>query len=162
MDQTKNVMPSATLRFSIIIPAYNRGQSISETINSVVNQSYPHWELIVVDDGSTDNTKEVIESFSKIDERINYLYQENSERAIARNNGADHAKFEYLIFLDSDDFFEIDHLKNLATFISENDNELALYFTNVKIFQNGKLNHVNLNTQAEYSPQYFWTHRRYR
>ena len=69
--------------FSIIIPTYNRAGMISKAINSVLSQTYPNWELLIINDGSTDNTEEIINSFK--DNRIKYLYQKNSGKSAARN-----------------------------------------------------------------------------
>ena len=71
--------------FSIILPTYNRAQLLPTAINSVIGQEYSNWELIVIDDGSTDNTQMVVKKID--DNRIKYYYQENQERSIARNNG---------------------------------------------------------------------------
>jgi glycosyltransferase involved in cell wall biosynthesis len=89
--------------FSIILPTYNRAHLLPKAIESVIGQTFTDWELIVVDDGSTDNTKELIESFNE--SRIHYIFQTNQERSAARNNGISKAKGEYICFLDSDDYF---------------------------------------------------------
>lgn len=87
---------------SFIIPTYNRAHTLAFSIESILNQTNPNWELIIVDDGSQDETKKIIEVFLK-DTRINYFYQRNQGVSVARNQGAQMAKGEYLIFLDSDD-----------------------------------------------------------
>lgn len=87
---------------SIIIPTFNRATIVGNTIQSVLNQSSPRWELILVDDGSTDDTATAIEPFLK-DERIKFMEQEHAGVSIARNNGARLATGSHLIFLDSDD-----------------------------------------------------------
>jgi len=89
---------------SIIIPTYNRADNLCTAINSVVNQSNVNWELIIVDDGSTDATKEVISKYL-LDERIQYWFQENSGVSVARNKGVQLSNGHYIIFLDSDDYF---------------------------------------------------------
>ena len=71
--------------FSIIIPTYNRAFILPETIKSIVNQTFTDWEVLIIDDGSKDNTKEVIEEISKKQNKIKYHYQINSERSVARN-----------------------------------------------------------------------------
>jgi glycosyltransferase involved in cell wall biosynthesis len=103
--------------FSIIIPTYNRANLIPETIRSVQNQTFENWECIIVDDGSTDNTKSIIEDLIKQDSRLKYIYQENAERSAARNNGIRNSSGEYICFLDSDDDFLEDHLQKLKEFI---------------------------------------------
>ena len=102
--------------FSIIIPTYNRGHVLGKTIQSVINQNFNDWELIVVDDGSTDNTKNIINDFSKNDSRIRYIYQDNQERSAARNNGIENSNGKYICFLDSDDEYLQHHL---STFYDE-------------------------------------------
>lgn len=89
---------------SIIIPSYNRAHTLSNSIESVVNQTNPNWELIVVDDGSTDHTADLVKNFLS-DKRIRYFFQLNSGVSSARNRGAKSATGNYLIFLDSDDTF---------------------------------------------------------
>ena len=104
---------------------------ISSAIESVVNQSFTNWELIVVDDGSTDNTKEIIDSYNKADKRIKYFYQENSERSVARNNGISKAKGDWICFLDSDDLYHNNHLETFFSFISEHQFKKGLFFSGV-------------------------------
>ena len=95
-------------QFSVIIPTYNRAHLVNESIQSVLDQTYSDVEIIVVDDGSTDNTKTVVETFA--DDRIKYIYQKNAERGAARNNGVLHSSGKYVFFLDSDDKLDPDHL----------------------------------------------------
>ena len=90
--------------FSIIIPTYNREKFISIAIESVKNQLFQNWELIVIDDGSTDNTKNIVKHYLS-DSRIKYVYQENQERSASRNNGVNIANGKWICFLDSDDKF---------------------------------------------------------
>ena len=85
--------------FSIILPTFNRAHMIHEAIKSVFNQTYKNWELIIVDDGSTDKTKEVIDKYIEKDKRVRYLYQKNKERSAARNNGIKNAKGDCICFL---------------------------------------------------------------
>jgi len=104
--------------FSIIIPTYNRAGFIEKTVKSVLNQTYTNFELIVVDDGSTDNTKEIVTSIN--DKKIRYYWKENAERGAARNFGIKKAKGEYITFLDSDDLFYTNHLKEALKYITKN------------------------------------------
>lgn len=95
--------------FSVIIPAYNRAAHIEHAIASVTGQHYANVEIIVVDDGSTDNTREIVSGIK--DPRVYYYWKENQERGAARNYGIERAKGSYITFLDSDDklmtnFFE--------------------------------------------------------
>jgi glycosyltransferase involved in cell wall biosynthesis len=122
--------------FSIIIPTYNRAAFLPKAMESLLSQTYTDWELIIVDDGSTDNTKDVVSQYG--DSRITYLYQENAERSAARNNGIAHAKGEYVCFLDSDNYMLPDRLEKLADSIT-NEGKLACYYTDIEYFneQNG-------------------------
>lgn len=98
---------------SVIMPTYNREFCIATTIDSVQNQSYHNWELLIIDDRSTDGTKSLVEAYSKKDTRIKYLRNRyNKGPAGARNYGFDHATGQYIAFLDSDDEFLSHHLKN--------------------------------------------------
>src|ERR1051325_3991500 len=83
--------------FSVIIPTYNRADFIRKPIDSVLAQKFSSWELIIVDDGSTDNTGQVVKSFT--DSRIHYVYQSNQERSAARNTGIKNSKGQYICFL---------------------------------------------------------------
>ena len=113
--------------FSIILPTYNRAHFLSAAINSVINQTFTDWELIIIDDGSTDNTKEVVDAFTA--GKINYIWQTNQERSAARNKGIDNASGEFICFLDSDDLWRNNHLETLYNAIKLNDGLPALYFT---------------------------------
>lgn len=126
--------------FSIILPTYNRAYILAETISKVICQSYQQWELLVVDDGSKDNTKEVVESINDV--RVRYIYQENQERSVARNNGIKHAEGEYICFLDSDDIILDNHLDSLYRFIKENAIKDALFFTAYLVQEKGVLKDI--------------------
>lgn len=94
---------------SVIIPTYNRAKTIGKAIDSVLNQTYKDIELIVVDDGSTDNTKEIVQQYE--DFRIKYIWQANKGACAARNHGIDVAKGEFIAFQDSDDSWDIRKLE---------------------------------------------------
>ena len=122
--------------FSIVIPCYNREQFLTRSITSVLSQKFPIWKLVVVDDGSTDNTQEVVASFN--DARITYVYQENSERSAARNKGIAHSTGEWICFLDSDDEYQPDYLQELAKFIENEKPSPGLIATGL-ITQQGQI-----------------------
>ena len=103
--------------FSIVIPTYNRARFIDEAIASVLSQNFNDFELIIVDDGSTDTTSEVVESFH--DNRIIYIKKINEERAVARNTGARKAQGAYVNFLDSDDCLYSHHLSVAYEFLKK-------------------------------------------
>jgi len=106
---------------SIVIPCYNSQRTIARALSSVINQTYIDYEVIVVDDGSTDKTKNIIKEFFK-DKSIayKYLYQENSGPSVARNRGVENASGEYIAFLDSDDTWHKDKLSIQMKLIEEN------------------------------------------
>ncbi|HEX8187469.1 MAG TPA: glycosyltransferase family 2 protein [Pyrinomonadaceae bacterium] len=91
---------------SVVIPAYNYGHYIAEALESLRAQTYPNWECVVVDDGSTDDTADVVERFCARDARVRYVRQENARQAAARNNGVRHSRGDYFQFLDADDLVE--------------------------------------------------------
>lgn len=90
---------------SIIMPAYNSAAFIAESIQSVRSQTWQEWELIIVDDGSTDETAKVVKEFAAADRRIKYIYQTNQRQAHARNTGIRHASGDLIAFLDNDDLW---------------------------------------------------------
>ncbi len=106
-----------SVNFTIIIPTYNRADRIAGTIQSVLNQNFSKFEILVVDDGSTDNTREVIKSIN--DPRLRYFRKNNEERAIARNFGIEQATGDYVTFLDSDDALYAHYLNEALTIIKQ-------------------------------------------
>lgn len=106
--------------FSIIIPSFNKAGFISETIDSVLSQSYSNWELIIVDDGSTDNSLEIIENYCTLDKRIHLHQRENLPKggSVCRNLGMKIASGAYIIFLDADDLLSADCLKQRLSSIN--------------------------------------------
>jgi len=90
---------------SVIIPMYNASKYIRKTISSILEQDYKDFEVLLVDDGSTDNTKDICIEFENLDNRCKYLYKTNSGVSATRNYGIEHANGEYIIFIDSDDYF---------------------------------------------------------
>lgn len=105
---------------SIIMPSWNTGKFIGESIQSVLNQTYKNWELIIVDDCSTDNTDEIMASFN--DERIRYFRNEkNSGAALTRNRAIREARGEWIAFLDSDDLWMPQKLEYQIKFMQKND-----------------------------------------
>lgn len=106
---------------SIVMPSYNTAKFIEETIESVLAQSYENWELILVDDCSTDNTDEVVSRFLS-DERIRYIKNDtNSGAAVSRNRALREARGKWIAFLDSDDLWEPDKLEKQIAFMQNNN-----------------------------------------
>lgn len=108
---------------SIIIPTYNRAEHITKAVNSVLDQSYADLELIIVDDGSSDDTKERISMIN--DSRIKYIYQDNAGACVARNRGIEMAQGQYIAFLDSDDVWHLDKLEKQIKIIQEKGADLV-------------------------------------
>lgn len=106
---------------SIVMPTYNRGENLLQTIPKILNQTYENFELIVVDDGSTDNTSEVMGVFS--DERIKYIkLEENGGQSKARNVGIENATYNFIAFADSDDFWTEKKLEvQMSRFLKESE-----------------------------------------
>lgn len=107
------------ITFSVIIPTYNRAKFIDKAIASLLNQTYKNFEIIVVDDGSTDNTEEVVGLFKN--SKVKYFKKENQERGAARNYGAKLAIGDYVNFFDSDDIAYDNHLQVAFETIKAND-----------------------------------------
>jgi glycosyltransferase involved in cell wall biosynthesis len=125
IEKDLNFMPDQSVDtpfFSLIIPTYNRVSIIGKTIDSALNQSFEGFELIIVDDGSTDNTEEFVSSYD--DDRIRYFKKTNEERAIARNYGATKAQGEFVYFLDSDDIIYSNHLEEASKYINRENRRL--------------------------------------
>lgn len=121
---------------SIVTPTYNCGRYISETIESVLAQTYQNWEMLIVDDCSTDNTKEVVESFT--DPRIHYFcLDRNSGAALARNRALSIAKGRWIAFLDSDDLWRPEKLVRQIGFMVENGYSFS-YHEYEEIDEDGK------------------------
>jgi glycosyltransferase involved in cell wall biosynthesis len=116
--------------FSVVIPTYNRAQSIREALDSVLGQTFGDFEVIVVDDGSTDDTAGVVRRVT--DPRIRYYYKANGERAAARNYGVAQARGMYVNFLDSDDVFYPNHLQAAFDFLSGKPVEVCHFGYDIK------------------------------
>lgn len=119
---------------SIITPVYNAERFIEETIKSVKAQTYSEWELILVDDYSTDNSNDIIMKYSKEDERIRYIkLEKNSGAAVSRNTAIANAKGRYIAFLDSDDIWYHNKLEKQINFMKRED--IAFSFTSYELMK---------------------------
>jgi len=116
---------------SVIIPAYNAGEFIETTIKGIVEQHYSHWELIIVDDGSTDDTPEKIKPYLK-DPRIQYLHQKNSGVSQARNLGFKNSSGNFIAFLDADDCWLPDNISEKVKKF-ESGQEYGLVHSDMKV-----------------------------
>jgi glycosyltransferase involved in cell wall biosynthesis len=125
-------------KVSIIIPSYNREETIGRAIKSVLQQGFNNFELIVVDDGSDDRTVEVVQSFS--DSRISIIqHAENQGANAARNSGIDAARGELISFLDSDDEFHTDYLEEVVRESRRCSEQCGGIFTSFRMVQDGKV-----------------------
>ena len=105
------------IQFSIVIPLYNKESYIEKTLKSVLNQTFTHYEIIVINDGSTDDSEATVLEFN--DKRIQLYNQKNQGAAVARNLGIEKAKYNYIAFLDADDLWMENHLETLKTLIQD-------------------------------------------
>ena len=121
---------------SVIIPTYNRCKFAKEAVESVLQQSFTDFEILVIDDGSTDNTASVIQDIR--DRRVKYFYKENNGASSARNWGLTKAKGEYLAFLDSDDLWPDDYLETMVQHLREQPMYGAAYSQIRLLLQDGK------------------------
>lgn len=120
------------MKYSYIVPTYNRKDKLVDTLNSILNQSRNDYEIIVIDDGSSDGTEYI--DFHRMSEKIRYFQRSNSGVSSARNYGASLAKGSYLIFLDSDDLISGEQLKVFDSLIRENENH-DMFFTSYSFWE---------------------------
>jgi glycosyltransferase involved in cell wall biosynthesis len=121
-------------KVSVIIPTYNRADFIEDAVESVLCQTYKDFEIIIVDDGSTDSTKDVLQKFYN---KIRYIYKNNGGVASARNTGIKHAQGEYIAFLDSDDLWLPERLK-FGVRALDADKNIGLFFSDCNRVFNGE------------------------
>ena len=123
---------------SIIVPAYNAEKYIEKCLLSILNQKYTNIEVIVINDGSTDNTLHLINEISRNDTRVIVVNNDNSGVSVSRNIGIEKSKGEYLIFVDSDDYISSDYVDYMLSLVEQTGSEFCLSkycFTNVKEHQ---------------------------
>lgn len=141
MAKEKTQKVSVSPKVSVIIPTYNRADFIKESILSVLNQNFKDFEIIVVDDGSRDNTQKIIESIK--DQRIIYIYQHSKGRSAARNKAIEVARGKYLAFLDSDDLFLQGKIKKQVEFLEKNLDYGMVYTSALNINGKGEIMDVD-------------------
>lgn len=124
------------VKVSVIIPTFNRAAFLKQAINSVLKQTYTHYEIIVVDDGSTDDTQQAALSYGA---KVRYIYQENAGPSAARNTGIKAAKGKYVAFLDSDDCFLPHKLEDQMNFLSKYPSCRFLYSYYYNVDMNGNI-----------------------
>ena len=124
------------VKFSVIIPVYNSEKYLKECLDSLVNQTFKDFEIICINDGSTDNSKKLLEEYANKDDRINVYSQENQGVGAARNYGMTLAKGKYINFLDSDDILSANALKSAYEFLEKHAEidvvSIPIFFFNEK------------------------------
>lgn len=130
---------------SVIMPTFNREVLLVEAVDSVLRQSYKYWELIIVDDGSVDNTAAIVKERYGNDLRIKYLHQSNQGQSVARNNGVESSSGEYVAFLDSDNLWE-EHRLREGVEILKNNPQIGLCYADVIYIdaQGDEIHRVNM------------------
>ena len=119
---------------SIIIPVYNAEATLERCIQKIIEQSYPNWELLLVDDGSTDNSRVICNEASLKDKRIISIHKENGGVSSARNIGIEKASGEWITFCDSDDYVGPYWLQNFVELIGRKDSSELLFVQKINIF----------------------------
>lgn len=135
-------------RISIIVPTYNRAAFIEEAITSVLEQTESDWELLIVDDGSTDDTRSILEPFLS-DTRIHYQYQQNQGQPAAQNKALESARGEFICFLDSDNAWLPRKLEVQLVAMKNNPDVDIIYGDNIKIDEHG--NEIGRTSMRRYS-----------
>lgn len=123
---------------SIIVPCYNKGEFIGKTLQSVINQTYLCWECLIIDDGSTDNSKEICIDYCMKDSRVHYYHKSNSGVADARNYGIEISRGEYLLFLDADDLLDSRKLEITYKYFCKYPKSDVVYSSYHYSYENGE------------------------
>ena len=143
---------------SVIIPIYNVENYLARCLDSVVNQTYPNLEIILVNDGTPDGSVAIAEAYQEKDKRIKLLHQENAGLSEARNTGIAAATGDYIAFLDSDDWLELDAYEYLLQLLVAYDADISIggiRRTESVVSETSSENQVELLTQKEYAKRYF-------
>lgn len=138
--------------FSVVVPLYNKEISVQNTIQSVLTQKFKEFELIIVNDGSTDNSLEVVKQIQ--DPRIRIIDKPNGGVSSARNKGIEEAKFEWIAFLDADDLWENNHLTEVKRMINQYPNE-KLFATSFKYSDGRIMKKLNRDSDIYLVSNYF-------
>lgn len=139
------------VHFSVIIPVYNKEKFIEKAVDSVLNQTYEKFELIVIDDGSTDQSLVFLEKMN--DKRIKVISQENQGVSIARNNGVKQAQHEWIAFLDADDWWDLNFLSEMNQLI-QNYQKAAVFSSNYYRVKFGKNTPGNIGVPENFTVGY--------
>ncbi len=137
---------------SVIIPVYNVEQYLRECVDSVINQTYKNFEIILVDDGSTDSSGEICDEYVEKDERISAIHQKNAGPSKTRNTGLENATGKYIYFLDSDDYIESNALELLVSTAESSDADLV-FFDAHSFSDDGSDVHQGYTVKGTYKPE---------
>lgn len=138
------------MKISIIVPVYNNEKYIDKCIKSIINQKYTDWELILINDGSKDKSKDICERYANSDERIILVNSKNEGPSVARNKGLELATGEYCMFIDGDDYIEQDTLSVLNKEIEKDDYQIIFYGNYNDIFVDNEYVECGENRCKEY------------
>ncbi len=134
---------------SVIVPVYNVQKYLKQCIDSIINQTYKNLEIILVDDGSTDNCAEICDDYAKKDDRIKVIHQKNQGLSMARNNGLEIAKGKYIGFIDSDDYIELDMYQMLYNLKKKNQADVSVIGINRIYEDTGKKEKIEKNNYTK-------------
>lgn len=137
-------------KFSFIIPVYNAEHFLPRCIDSILNQSFPDFEILLIDDGSTDKSASICDEYSKQDSRIHVIHQPNSGVSSARNIGIEKAKGEWIWFVDSDDYILNNSLYKISQYLNDNSNYDLYLFSYKEIRGNKQRNISYKETELTY------------
>ena len=140
-------------KVSIIIPIYNNEKYLMESIDSVLNQTFQDFEIISINDGSTDNSLKILEEYAKKDSRIKIVTQENKGAGSARNEGLKLAKGEYLAFLDGDDFYNLDFLEKMLKKSIDTNSDIVICRANRFDTETGETSKINYSLKTNFLPE---------
>ena len=115
------------VKVSVILPIYNVAPYLDETFRSLINQSLSDIEIIAVNDGSTDNSEDIIRKYAQQDARISYFSQQNQGQSVARNLALQHAKGKYIYMMDSDDVIDTDALRICYDYAEKNEADFIFF-----------------------------------
>ena len=136
-------------KISIIIPVYNTEQYLVECIESIIKQNYDDYEIILVNDGSKDNSGLICDSYAKQYKNIKVIHKNNGGLSDARNEGLKLAKGEYVLFIDSDDYIYPNSLKKISKILNESNEVDLVFLEALKFYPNGKIETLNNGLKRE-------------
>jgi len=125
-------------KISVIIPIYNSEKYLNRCLNSIINQTYTDLEIILVDDGSTDNSLNICKQYGKIDKRIKIIHQENAGASVARNKGIENSTGNFISFIDSDDYVDCDMFSVLYNNINKYQSDISICGRSIEFDDNKK------------------------